>query len=459
LVDLGEYFENDRHAEIIPVFFGMAEFLIGVKLPAWTHGSPAEFVYLHRLALESEFVTRQLHEWINLIWGTRRNEFSFRQELDNVLCGDDFVRIAEIQRACGSLPHQLFFEGHPERLPPVKRESRFQHQILYQLPAERIVYGEVVRASKCVWSVVLIDDKGELMNFDLDAAKLDDATKSPPKRTRLRSTRDSRIEADEILSLSHTRITVFGEHNFCMFCWVSGELAVVDERMRSVGIVEISTGIYRNIDIVVDSVSCIATDGEVIVVGGTDSIVRFWKSDNFDGTVSSIVLYHGEITCCAISRGFDLIGAGTKEGLLFLISMKRLAPFEVISLDGCSPDLVLITDVWGFVVVSAIGQGIMQEDTVLFVYNVNGMRIREKVLPKGLSAWTTWNSISGFDFLVMVCSDGSIVYCDAFLLDFTGHGQVTCGTGLLSVKFMADEQSVVMISGTGEFTVLPLLDE
>ena len=43
-----------------------------VVLPPWAHGSAHEFVRLHREALESEFVSMNLHHWIDLIFGYKQ---------------------------------------------------------------------------------------------------------------------------------------------------------------------------------------------------------------------------------------------------------------------------------------------------------------------------------------------------------------------------------------------------
>lgn len=67
--------------ELIPEFFYLPEMFINgngynfgkqddgtivqdVQLPTWA-SSPDEFVRMHRMALESEFVSCQLHEWVN----------------------------------------------------------------------------------------------------------------------------------------------------------------------------------------------------------------------------------------------------------------------------------------------------------------------------------------------------------------------------------------------------------
>lgn len=43
-----------------------------VALPTWAHDSAAEFVRINRLALESEYVSENLHHWIDLIFGFKQ---------------------------------------------------------------------------------------------------------------------------------------------------------------------------------------------------------------------------------------------------------------------------------------------------------------------------------------------------------------------------------------------------
>ena len=48
------------------------ESLDAVVLPPWAKGSASEFVRAHREALESDYVSAHLHEWIDLIFGHRQ---------------------------------------------------------------------------------------------------------------------------------------------------------------------------------------------------------------------------------------------------------------------------------------------------------------------------------------------------------------------------------------------------
>lgn len=70
----------------VPEFFYLPEFLLNlnrvdlgckqtgeaidhVVLPPWAHNSADEFVRIHRAALESDYVSDHLHEWIDLVFG------------------------------------------------------------------------------------------------------------------------------------------------------------------------------------------------------------------------------------------------------------------------------------------------------------------------------------------------------------------------------------------------------
>jgi len=46
-----------------------------VELPPWAASSPARFLALHRAALESPYVSANLHHWIDLVFGCDRLSF------------------------------------------------------------------------------------------------------------------------------------------------------------------------------------------------------------------------------------------------------------------------------------------------------------------------------------------------------------------------------------------------
>uniref|UniRef100_A0A3Q1GP96 Neurobeachin n=1 Tax=Acanthochromis polyacanthus TaxID=80966 RepID=A0A3Q1GP96_9TELE len=131
--------------ELIPEFYYLPEMFVNansynlgvmedgtvvsdVDLPPWAK-SPEEFVRINRLALESEFVSCQLHQWIDLIFGYKQqgpeatralNVFyylTYEGAVNLSSINDPMLREAvESQiRSFGQTPCQLLIEPHPPR--------------------------------------------------------------------------------------------------------------------------------------------------------------------------------------------------------------------------------------------------------------------------------------------------------------------------------------------------------
>ena len=156
---VGEAWRNASTAsadvkELTPEFFSTPDFLrnaaglpLGtrqdgtrvddVALPPWAHGSPEAFVRLHRAALESDFVSSNLHHWIDLIFGYKQrgaaaeaahNLFYFltyEGSVDIDAIQDPVERAAvEAQISLfGQCPSQLFTQPHPQRMAGAARRG------------------------------------------------------------------------------------------------------------------------------------------------------------------------------------------------------------------------------------------------------------------------------------------------------------------------------------------------
>uniref|UniRef100_A0A8C2YYB5 Neurobeachin like 1 n=1 Tax=Cyclopterus lumpus TaxID=8103 RepID=A0A8C2YYB5_CYCLU len=141
--------------ELIPEFFYFPEFLenqngfdLGrlqfskgrvddVVLPKWAK-SPEDFIYKHRKALESEYVSAHLHEWIDLIFGYKQrgpaavealNVFYYctyegAVDLDAITDEKERKALEGMISNFGQTPCQLVKEPHPVRLPQEEVEKR-----------------------------------------------------------------------------------------------------------------------------------------------------------------------------------------------------------------------------------------------------------------------------------------------------------------------------------------------
>ncbi|KAM6945740.1 LOW QUALITY PROTEIN: neurobeachin-like protein 1 [Aplochiton taeniatus] len=141
--------------ELIPEFFYFPEFLEnqngfdlgrlqiskervnGVILPRWAK-SPEDFIYKHRKALESEYVSAHLHQWIDLIFGFKQrgpaavealNVFYYctyegAVDLDAITDEKERKAVEGMISNFGQTPCQLLKEPHPVRLSLEEVERR-----------------------------------------------------------------------------------------------------------------------------------------------------------------------------------------------------------------------------------------------------------------------------------------------------------------------------------------------
>lgn len=155
---LGELQTLNEDGELVSD--GEGQVVDHVVLPDWCNNDPYEFIRLHREALESEYVSMNLHHWVDLIFGVKQkgqaaidayNVFYYLTYENALSTGIDSIE-DDLQREAikaqvthfGQTPSQLFSKPHPQRVPcsevPVPLCSKIQalHDlVLYSLPAPK----------------------------------------------------------------------------------------------------------------------------------------------------------------------------------------------------------------------------------------------------------------------------------------------------------------------------------
>jgi len=133
--------------ELIPEFFYLPEFLVNsnkydfgllqnmttaidsVELPPWAKGDPKIFIQKHREALESPYVSENLHHWIDLVFGSKQkgeaaveavnvfHHLSYKGAKDLDAIDDPVDKLATIGiiHNFGQTPHQIFHRTHAQR--------------------------------------------------------------------------------------------------------------------------------------------------------------------------------------------------------------------------------------------------------------------------------------------------------------------------------------------------------
>jgi hypothetical protein len=160
--------------ELIPEFFTLPEMLMNleqfdfgrrqnnelvgdIRLPAWANNAH-EFIRIHHEALESDIVSANLHEWINLIFGYKQrgpeaeanmNTFYYMTYEGNVdldkITNEHLRASTEAQVVhFGKTPSQLFKKPHPPRL---QRQRAKAGPIIVAREANIKIYLPVTRKS------------------------------------------------------------------------------------------------------------------------------------------------------------------------------------------------------------------------------------------------------------------------------------------------------------------------
>lgn len=133
--------------ELIPEFFCLPEFLTNingydfgrrqsngaqvnnVELPPWAKGDPKIFISKHREALESPYVSENLHQWIDLVFGFKQRgeaavenlnvfhnlSYAGSVDLDQITDSNERAISAGVIHNFGQTPHQVFQKPHPPR--------------------------------------------------------------------------------------------------------------------------------------------------------------------------------------------------------------------------------------------------------------------------------------------------------------------------------------------------------
>ncbi|UJR35190.1 hypothetical protein I4U23_027957 [Adineta vaga] len=432
--------------ELIPEFFCLPEFLCNlnkfdlgklqltnqnlndVQLPPWAHDSPEEFIRLHRLALESDYVSAHLHEWIDLIFGYKQtgqaaidalNVFmycSYEKTSDSDVIDDDVTReaIDSMIQNFGQIPSQLLKEPHPQRQTHQQAMSQMELQghplsIFQNLNTIKAFFVEIIpendKQSTPIISVsipknqirsfinqgipdtlITINTNGVVGNngwhpYDKSSNNFFTFDRDPSlqtQRNRLTTIAPFSLSIDitsRLFAISHDAKLIFsGAH------W--------DRSLRTYSITKNKTihSIIRHTDII----TCLILDstGYILVTGSRDTTCIIWylsfndnrhitDQDSTSFLTPERILYghSDEVTCLGISSELDLVVSGSLDGTCNIhtlehgVYVRTLRPTDHIN----DPIVNLKLSDERHILIQT-----EKNDTHLFLYSINGQLIRTR---------------------------------------------------------------------------------
>ncbi|KAH1108454.1 hypothetical protein J1N35_012222 [Gossypium stocksii] len=335
--------------ELIPEFYYMPEFLenrcsfdLGEKqsgekvgnvlLPPWAKGSAREFIQRHREALESDFVSENLHHWIDLIFGYKQRgkaaeqavnvfyHYTYEGSVDIDAITDPLMKasiLAQINHF-GQTPKQLFLKPHAKRrsdrkLPP----HPLKHSTL-------LVAHEIRKSSSSITQIANFHEKILVAGANT-LLKPRTFTKYVAWGFPDRSLRFISYDQDRLLS-THENLH-WGNQIRCAGVSHDGQILVTGADDGSVAVWRISTeGQRASIRLLLENVLCahtakitrlhVSQPYMLIVSGSDDCTVIIWDLSSF-GFIRQLPNFPVPVSAVHVN---DLTGEIlTAAGILFSV--------------------------------------------------------------------------------------------------------------------------------------------
>ncbi|XP_069873650.1 neurobeachin-like protein 2 isoform X2 [Dipodomys merriami] len=367
--------------ELIPEFFYFPDFLenqngfdlgclqltnekVGdVVLPPWA-SSPEDFIQQHRRALESEYVSAHLHEWIDLIFGYKQrgpaaeealNVFYYctyegAVDLDHVADERERKALEGIISNFGQTPCQLLKEPHPARLSAEEAAHRlarldtnspsiFQHldqlkaffaevvsegvPLVLALVPHRQPHSFLIQGSSDL--LVTVSASGVLgthswLPYDRNINNYFSFSKDPtlgnPKMQRVLSG-PCGVSAHALAVAPDGKLLFSGGH------W-DGSL-----RVTTLPRGKLLSQLSRHLDVI----TCLALDtfGIYLISGSKDTTCMVWRLLQQGGLSVGLapkpvqVLYghKAAVSCVAINTELDMAVSGSEDGTVIIHTVRR----------------------------------------------------------------------------------------------------------------------------------------
>ena len=489
--------QNDFR-ELIPEFFTTPEFLTNtdrfdfgsvdgqkvddVELPGWAK-TPFDFVYMNRKALESEYVSTHLHNWIDLIWGEKQRGEKAKKA-DNVFMPQMYDDIwtptnlnnpsirAEIEAILchvGQVPPQLFDKPHPVRVPARRVAPIMDKPVLLKLEDGHLMMAEsYVAGPKIITACVDANGLSIVSSFTTEhlarlsitedgsvrhhrAQSLDFLYNTKPKKGNI-----SKIPKENIVSTKPIKFLAQLDltNRHLIQPLRNGAWMMAGSTPTELYMIRPSAGTAQFLLKEKSDIRCMAGDGETTIVANDDAVLSVYDNRNLTRPRYTIPSFTNRIQCCDISGDYHLIVCGMRNGSLLLCSLNDGSIVRIVDLHGCRPRSVMITKGWGFIVVylTKIDSGKLTNHIAL--YSVNGEFLRIKEIASSVATWTCYQSADGFDYILMADNTSNIYHFEAYYLNI-GLPLYTLSSRVLGLSFACDHSLITAVSDDGSLLFLP----
>ncbi|EAX96799.1 Beige/BEACH domain containing protein [Trichomonas vaginalis G3] len=449
------YVDLNDNRELIPEFFFQPEFLknqnnfdLGrtqtgiisdVILPEWA-SSPLDFIYKQRKALESQYVSAHLHEWIDLMWGykQRGEEAEKANNLyDPNLYEDVWEKNKEnlatktFLKLLGQIPPHLFNKPHPRKVMNQKQLITVPyHYINQELKSVTFYYG----CADMNGRLILIGDDSYL---------------------RLYSELITDDEFELIQSDAHLITSKFLSQNMSkdmLFSSGSDFIVTANKHSNQLFVIGVDKAVTFTTTSPHKEISNISADGNYFATTGTDNMLYIYRS-GFSKKISfSTHVYRETVTSMCVSDSYKVVVCGTRDGGLIVTSLTDGITVRVMDVHE-EPVKICVTQQWGFIVCLIL----MQSNFKIVVFTINGEFVNEKTVrcDSQVTNMYTFSTYKGFDYICVVNSLGKLLVAEVYTLDFNIYSPGLT-SGLCALTYSQNTDCIVLMEKTGKIIYQPI---
>lgn len=338
-----------------------------VNLPPWAK-TPEEFVKIHAEALESEYVSQNLHQWIDLIFGYKQtgeeavkahNVFYYLTyegavDIDAIQDPIERTSVQEQIFHFGQTPTQLLRKPHPRRYsrpapePPILHGNSF---MAIETDLTQIVF---VAVSIDHNRLVAVDTQGHL------AILVRHGCWEVSQYHRIQSpfSYDAHIGASSFCSSIDTLTLISSGH------W-DGYFRFIQTTTGSV------QSYHGKPD---DLVTCLAVseDGSILVTGSRYGTVYSWSLRIDDSKIQVLAqqAFYGhddEVVSVAVNVEYDVVVSGARDGACLIHSLRNGEYIRTINTANQATKIAVTSD----------GRIIITTSVGVLLYTLNGRKLHE----------------------------------------------------------------------------------
>jgi WD40 repeat protein len=202
-------------------------------------------------------------------------------------------------------------------------------------------------------------------------------------------------------------------------------------------------------------INCIATDNRYMVTGGADTSTNIHSAELPYVREFAVPSYSGEVISVDVCSEFAAVVSGTRDGSVLIFSLTSRTVVHVLKLNGKTPERIMISRKWGFIVVyeTEIKSGVLLR--YIEVFTINGVFVRKKQISFDISLWCTFTTKKGFDFMVLADTKGSLYVFEVFYVNLE-KPFFRCGDRLAELSYVQEKRLVIALSCNGMSFLIPL---